>query len=221
MNNKVLLLEDDTVLHETIKEYLEEHALEVIGVYNGQEAEDALYESAFDVLILDVNVPYKNGFDLLRDIRNRGIDTPAVFLTSRDGLDDVEAGFVSGADDYIRKPFALRELLLRIQSMLLRRFSHTAHTRVDLGKGLAYDVQQNALFKNGVEVKLAEKPGRLLSLLLQHKGEVVTHEVLMNYVWSYEETPSDDALRTYIKILRRVLGKERIVSHKRAGYQFR
>ncbi|HHH37087.1 MAG TPA: response regulator transcription factor [Epsilonproteobacteria bacterium] len=221
MKNRILLLEDDAALHETLKEYLEDSGIDVVGVYNGAEAEEAIYENSFDVLILDVNVPYKNGFDVLKNARKEGIQTPAVFLTSRDGLEDVETGFSSGADDYIRKPFALKELLLRVNTILLRRFSHTDSNQIDLGNGFSYDMQFNSLFRDGENIKLADKPGRLLSLLLQYRGKVVTHEVLMAHLWNYDEVPSDDALRTYIKILRAIFGKDRIVSHKRTGYQFR
>jgi len=217
----ILLMEDDATLHETLKEYLEEEGFEVIGAFDGEAAEDMLYEHSFDLLLLDVNVPRKNGFEVLRDARERGVQTPALFLTTRDSDSDVEAGFQSGADDYVRKPFSLKELLLRVQSMLRRRFSHPAGERMVLGEGLEYDLQNGLLYREGEQVKLAEKPRKLLALLLQRRGEVVSHEVISEHLWGFEELPSDDALRTYVKILRNEIGKERIISHKRTGYQFR
>jgi len=217
----LLLLEDDVTLHETLKEYLEEEGYEVAGAYDGDSAEDLLYELAFDLLILDVNVPRKNGFELLRDARARGIETPALFLTTRDGAADVETGFESGADDYVRKPFSLKELLLRIQSMLRRRFSHPADERLTLDDGLEFDLQNGLLYRRGEPVKLAEKPRKLLGLLLQRRGEIVSHEVIAAHLWSFDESPSEEALRTYIKTLRNEIGKDRIISHKRTGYQFR
>jgi DNA-binding response OmpR family regulator len=217
----LLLLEDDVTLHETLKEYLEEEGFDVADAYDGEAAEDMLYERAFDLLILDVNVPRKSGFELLKDARERGVETPALFLTTRDSDADVETGFRSGADDYVRKPFSLKELLLRIQSMLRRRFSHPAGERMALGEGLEYDLQNSLLYRNGESVKLAEKPRKLLALLLQRRGEVVTHEVIGEHLWAFDESPSDDALRTYVKTLRSEVGKDRIISHKRTGYQFR
>ena len=92
---------------------------------------------------------------------------------------------------------------------------------MDLGDGLAFDLQSGQLYRNGGVVKLADKPRKLLGLLLQYRGEVVTHEVIIEHLWGFDESPSDDALRTYVKTLRTELGKERIVSHKRTGYQFR
>ena len=217
----LLLLEDDLTLHETLREYLEEEGFDVVGVFDGESAEDRLYEQAFDLLILDVNVPRKNGFEVLRDARGYGVETPALFLTTRNADADVEAGFRSGADDYVRKPFSLKELLLRVQSMLRRRFSHRADERMPLGDGLEFDLQGTQLYRDGEVVKLADKPRKLLGLLLQRRGEVVTHEVITEHLWGFDESPSGDALRTYVKTLRNEIGKERIVSHKRTGYQFR
>ncbi|MBD3801212.1 MAG: response regulator transcription factor [Campylobacterales bacterium] len=220
-NATILLLEDDTALHETLSEYLDEEGFEVVGCFDGESAEDQLYERSFDLLILDVNVPGKNGFEVLREARERGVETPALFLTTRDSAADAERGFKSGADDYVRKPFSLKELLLRVQSMLRRRFSHPVSERLDLGGGLSFDLQNALLYDNGEPVKLAEKPRKLLELLLQRRGDVVTHEVINTHLWGFEETPSEEALRTYIKTLRSAVGKERIISHKRTGYQFR
>ncbi|WP_345970758.1 response regulator transcription factor [Sulfurimonas sp. HSL1-6] len=220
-NATILLLEDDTALHETLSEYLEEEGFDVVGCFDGESAEDQLYERTFDLLILDVNVPGKNGFEVLREARERGVETPALFLTTRDSAADAERGFESGADDYVRKPFSLKELLLRVQSMLRRRFSHPVSEKMDLGNGLAFDLQNALLYDNGEPVKLAEKPRKLLELLLQRRGDVVTHEVINAHLWGFDESPSEEALRTYIKTLRSAVGKDRIISHKRTGYQFR
>jgi len=114
MKAKLLLLEDDSALNETITEYLEEQGYEVVSVFDGDEAQDRVYETPFDLLLLDVNVPGIDGFSLLKAARETGTKTPAIFLTSRRALADVESGFESGAEDYLRKPFALKELLLRI-----------------------------------------------------------------------------------------------------------
>ena len=150
----LLLLEDDITLHETLKEYLEEEGFETVGAFDGETAEDLLYERKFDLLILDVNVPRKDGFALLRDARARGVETPALFLTTRDSAVDAETGFESGADDYVRKPFSLKELLLRIQSMLRRRFSHPSDERFALGDSLEFDLQNGQLYRSGEPVKL-------------------------------------------------------------------
>jgi len=218
---KLLFLEDDPNLSESVSEYLEEQGFEVICVYDASSAEDRLYEEKFDLLLLDVNVPGGDGFSVLKESRKEGNVTPAIFITSRNSMDDVEEGFESGGDDYIRKPYALKELLLRIQTILKRNFYHPASQAIDLGGGTTYDTDNQLLRIEGKEVPMQIKEHKLLKLFLQHRGELLTHETIMDYLWDYEETPSDGSLRTYIKTLRKILGKDSIVSHKRLGYQFR
>lgn len=217
----LLLLEDDPNLSESVAEYLQSCGYDVVCVYDASSAEDALYEHTFDLLLLDVNVPDGNGFSLLKNSRKEGNTTPAIFLTSRNAMDDVEEGFASGGDDYLRKPFALKELLLRIQTILKRNFYHPPSETIDLGEGITYDTLNQVLKINGVEQNLQLKEHKLLKLFLQHKGELLLHEIIMEHLWEFDETPSDGSLRTYIKTLRKLLGGERIASHKRLGYQFR
>ncbi len=219
MKKKILLLEDDEALHDTLKDILEDEGYAVTSAYDGDMADDLLYESSFDLLILDVNVPAQSGFELLKSARGRGVMAPALFVTSRDSLEDVEEGFLSGADDYIRKPFAIKELVLRVKSMMLRRFSHPIDKRVEIAHNIFYDTINGGVFDKDEKINLSSKTDALLKLLLERRGSIVTHEVIAQRLWSFDETPSDDALRTYIKELRKLLGKEKIVSHKRLGYQ--
>ena len=123
MKTKILLLEDDLNLSDTVCDYLEEKGFEVICVYDGEEALSSIYENRFDLLLLDVNVPIKNGFQVLKEIRKDGNNTPAIYITSLNSVDSLEQGYSSGCDDYIRKPFELKELLIRIQTILKREFS--------------------------------------------------------------------------------------------------
>jgi DNA-binding response OmpR family regulator len=221
MKARLLLLEDDPNLSESVSEYLEEHGFDVVRVYDAASAEDTLFEQKFDLLLLDVNVPGGDGFSLLKEARNGGNATPAVFITSRNAMNDLEKGFESGGDDYLRKPFELKELLLRVQTILKRNFFHNPTETIDLGEGITYDVGNQLLLVDGVEQSLQLKEHKLLKLFIQHKNELLPHEVIMEHLWDYDETPSDGSLRTYIKTLRKLLGKDRIVSHKRLGYQFR
>ncbi|MDD5052385.1 MAG: response regulator transcription factor [Sulfuricurvum sp.] len=218
---KLLLLEDDPNLSESVSEYLEDQGYDVISVYDAASAEDALYEQKFDLLLLDVNIPGGDGFSLLKQSRSGGNSTPAIFITSRNAMNDVEEGYESGADDYLRKPFALKELLLRIQTILKRNFYHNPVDTLILGEGITYDIENQILMIDGEEQNLQLKEHKLLKLFIQHKNELLIHEVIMEHLWDYDETPSDGSLRTYIKTLRKLLGKDSIVSHKRLGYQFR
>jgi len=217
---KLLLLEDDVNLNETVAEFLSEKGFEVKSVYDGRTAEEMIYENSFDLFVLDVNVPSPNGFELLKSSRNRGDTTPAIYITSLNSMDDVSKAFDSGCDDYIRKPFSLEELLLRINNILKRNFYHNPNETVQIDQNISYDVQADELLDKGVKVGLNNKEKLLLKLFLQHPNEQISHEVIYEHLWGFDEEPSDSALRTYIKNLRKVLGKDRIVSIKRYGYKY-
>ncbi len=218
---KILLLEDDSNLNETVTEFLEDEDYDVVSVLSGEEAQEKLYEQRFDLLLLDVNVPSPNGFELLKESRKNGVETPAIFITSLNAIDDVEAGYESGADDYIRKPFALKELLLRIESIRKRNFFHHVDERIAIDEHISYNDTNAELYIDDEVISLHQKEAKLLKLLIQRRGEVIAHEVILEYLWDYDETSSDTALRTYIKNLRKRIGKDKIVSHKRLGYQLR
>ncbi|MCW8820910.1 MAG: response regulator transcription factor [Sulfurovum sp.] len=218
--SKILLLEDDANLNETIKEFLEDKGYDVVSVYDGYEAQEKLYESKYDLLLLDVNTPGINGFDLLKEVRERNVVAPAIFITSLDSVDDLEKGFESGCDDYIRKPFALKELHIRVETLIKRGFYHEAKELIEISKNIAYDIKNNELMIEGKTVSLGHKESILLKLFMKNEGEVIVHERIYEHLWDYDEEPSDTALRTYIKNLRKIIGKERIVSIKKQGYKF-
>lgn len=218
--NRILLLEDDTNLSETLCEFLESKNYLVTAVYDGEEAENTIYEHQFDVLLLDVNVPSLSGFELLKKIRQASNMTPAIFLTSLNALEDLEHGYESGCDDYLRKPFALKELLFRIETILKREFFHAPKARLAIAEQIEYDTLTNTLFVENKAVLLQNKEAKLLKLFLQKKNEIISHEMIMSHLWEYDEEGSDDTLRTYIKNLRKIIGKETIVSIKKLGYKF-
>jgi len=218
--SKILLMEDDANLNDTVTEFLEEEGYDVISVYDGYEAEEKLYESKYDLLLLDINVPGIDGLKLLRESREKGIAAPAVFITSMDSVDDLERGFLSGCDDYIRKPFALKELKIRIETLLKRGFYHEAKDLIKIDDEISYDSRNGELVIRGDAVSMGNKESRLLKLFVRKEGEVLAHERIYEHLWDYDEEPSDTALRTYIKNLRKLIGKERIVSIKKQGYKF-
>lgn len=220
MAAKIFLLEDDVTLGDTIADFLQEEGFALSRAYTGEEAEDILYAERFDLLLMDVNVPGINGFEILSELRARDIVTPAIYVTSLDGLDDLETGYASGADDYLRKPFALKELLLRIQTLLRRTFAAEHRQRVKLPGGATFDPVDSEVNKGGQSVALQPKELELLKLFIANPGSVVPHEKIYETLWGYDETPSESALRTYIKNLRKVIGKESIVSIKRYGYKY-
>ncbi len=220
MKTKLLLLEDDLTLSETIVDYFEEAGFEIIPVYDGDEANTILYEQNFDLLLLDVNVPSLNGFKLLKSLRQKAIFTPAIFITSLNSMESLEEGFESGCDDYIRKPFELKELLLRVQTIIKKEYSKNKNEFINICDNIEFNVSTNELIKDKKVIALNSKELKLLKFFLQNSDELLTHDRIYDYLWTYEEEPSDSSLRTYIKNLRKILGKEKIVSLKKLGYRF-
>ena len=219
MKSKILLLEDDLNLSETVSEYLEDSGFEVSCVYDGDEAIELIYEHNFDLLLLDVNVPNKNGFEVLKEVRKNNKKTAAIFITSLNSMDSLEEGFNSGCDDYIRKPFELKELLIRVKTILKKEFSNKKEL-VQITPTITFNSISNELKDNGVEIKLNLKESKLLKFFLQHPNQLLSHEMIYDHVWEYDEEYSDNSLRTYIKNLRKILGKDTIVSLKKLGYRF-
>ncbi|SFV71118.1 Two-component system response regulator DccR [hydrothermal vent metagenome] len=217
---KILLLEDDANLNETITEFLAEKGHEIISVYDGYEGQEKLYESKYDLLLLDVNTPHINGFELLKEAREQEVFAPAIFITSLSSVDDLEKGFNAGCDDYIRKPFILKELLIRVETLLKRNFFHVSKDLITIAENIAYDIKNNALVIDKKNITLGKKESLLLKLFVKNEGEVLSHAKIYTHLWDFDEDPSDTALRTYIKNLRKMIGKERIVSIKKQGYKF-
>ncbi len=219
MKTKLLLLEDDLTLSETIVDYFEEQGFDVVAVYDGDEANEIIYEQSFDLFLFDVNVPSINGFKLLKEARKEGNKTPAIFITSLNSMDSLEQGFESGCDDYIRKPFELKELLLRVQTIIKREYSNKEEF-VQISQNIKFNTKTNELIKDNEVLLLNFKELKLLKFFLQNSDELLSHERIYDYVWDYDEEPSDNSLRTYIKNLRKALGKDKIVSLKKLGYRF-
>ena len=217
MQSKILLLEDDITLSDTIKQFLTHLGYEVHQAFDAREAEDVLYESHFDVMLLDIKVPHKNGFDFLSDVRKSGNDTPAIFITSLHTVSDVTRGFDAGCDDYIRKPFSLKELKVRIESLLKRQFGTHAQ-KIPIDEAFAFDAANLTLYKNDEAIKLKNKEVQLLKLFLANPNRTLHKPEIFDALWEYGEEPNEGSLRTYIKVLRAHLGKERIQTIKNVGY---
>ena len=220
MKNKILLLEDDMSLSQTLEDFLEDNNFEVVCAYDGKEANEIIYEQNFDLFLLDVNVPYIDGFSLLKEQRENNITTPAIYITSLNSIDSLEQGYKSGGDDYIRKPFELKELLFRIETILKRGYFHNTSQQIEIDKDIFFDIDTDLLLVKEEKIQLNTKEIKLLKLFLQNRDVPLSHEKIYNTLWEYDETPSETSLRTYIKVLRKYIGKEKIVSIKKLGYRF-
>jgi len=216
---KILLLEDDPELNDTVAQFLRHHGYDVVQSFDAEDAREKIYESHFDLWLFDVKVPRQNGIDLLSELRREGTATPAIFITSLHGVDDATRGFDAGCDDYIRKPFALKELLARIEAVLKRRYNMN-EKMVPIDRERAFDPLNYKLFYHGEEIAIKPKEARLLALFLQNPGKTLTKEEIFDALWEYDESPSEGSLRTFVKILRKHLGKERIETVKEVGYRY-
>ena len=215
---QILLVEDDETLSELISEYLSEQGYDVTVRADAKAALDTAYERNFDILILDVKLPKGDGFSLLRELRRLGDDTPAIFTTSLNALQDLEIGYKSGCDDYLKKPYELKELLLRIQILIKRKFSHVNDEFIELNDGYKFYPSSKTLQQNGQIVNLSNKESELLALFLENKNALLSKEAIFEKIWNYGEEPSELSLRVYVKNLRRILGKNAIVNRRGDGY---
>ena len=215
----ILLLEDDVQLSDTVKQFLEYSGYTIYPAYDASVAKDILYEKSIDLMLLDIKVPHQNGFDFLQEVRDSGDFTPAIFITSLNSVDDVTRGFEIGCDDYIRKPFALKELLARVETILKRNFgSH--NNQMDLGNGYSFDIKGLFLSHKNKKVSLKTKEAKLLTLFLKNPNELLIYEAIFEVLWEYNEVPSQGSLRAYINTLRNVLGKNKIETIKHMGYRY-
>ena len=215
----ILLLEDDIQLSDTVKQFLELKGYEVYAAYDGVQAEEIAYEKHVDLMLLDVKVPNISGFDFLKQLRAEGKETPAIFITSLNSVEDVEKGFDLGCDDYIRKPFALKELSVRVDSLLKRTYG-THDDKIKIDDELYFDMKEFTLMRGEERIPLKTKELKLLSLFLQHNDELLDYETINEALWEYGEEPSNGSLRTYIKRVRAAIGKEKIETIKNIGYRF-
>ena len=215
---QILLVEDDETLSELISEYLSEQGYDVTVRADAKAALDTAYERNFDILILDVKLPKGDGFSLLRELRRLGDDTPAIFTTSLNALQDLEIGYKSGCADYLKKPYELKELLLRIQILIKRKFSHVNDEFIELNDGYKFYPSSKTLRQNGQIVNLSNKESELLALFLENKNALLSKETIFDKIWNYDEEPSELSLRVYVKNLRRILGKDAIINRRGDGY---
>ncbi len=210
---KLLLVEDDFDLNETIKEFLE-NFYEVEVVFDGEEAVNIVYENKFYIIILDVKLPKLNGFEVAKEIR-KFKSIPIIFLTSLDSEKDIERGFLSGADDYIRKPFSLKELKFRIDAIIKRVYGDNI-VKID---DFEFKLDSLELIKDNQIIHLKPKVAELLKLFIQNKGKVLSKEEIFNNLYSFDES-NEASLRTFINTLRNILGKDKIQTIKGVGYKF-
>jgi DNA-binding response OmpR family regulator len=212
---RVLLLEDEYSLRISVEEFLRDIGYEVDGFMDGVEAYDAFYEKSYDILLLDVNVPSLNGFELLQKLREDDVKVPAIFLTSMTDVDDLKEGYKRGCCDYIRKPFDLEELELRIDQALTAYLQNQS-SLVELGSGFVYDLKKSKLMQDDEEIVLRKTEKELLEVLLKHKNSIVSTQMLQDEIWGEYVEPA--TIRVQLNNLKKKLPQDLIQNRRGLGY---
>jgi|SRR5689334_11041839 len=200
---RILVVEDEIKVAKALKEGLEDERYEVVLAHSGEDAFFRINTEKFDLILLDVNLPGRDGFQILKSVRERRIETPVLLLTARSSLEDRVTGLNSGADDYLVKPFAFAELLARIR-VLLRRGRPADSLRLGVGD-LLMDLVTRKVTRGGHAVELTGREFELLEYLLRHEGQVVMRDTLAHDVWkeTARGTPLNNVIDVHIARLRR------------------
>jgi DNA-binding response OmpR family regulator len=198
---RILLVEDNRRLHTSLRKSLEEDGYAVDSCYDGEEAEGFALSTSFDLIILDVMLPGKDGYQVCQELRIQKIRTPILMLTARDAIEDRVTGLDSGADDYLVKPFSLQELRARLRALLRRDLPEKIPV-LQIGD-LILDPASHHVERAGIPIELTNREYSLLEYLMGKPNWLVTREMIETHVWNYDFVPSSNVIDVYIRRLRR------------------
>ncbi len=214
---KILLLEDDPLLSKILTKHLELKD-EVTSVYDGDSALETIETQKFDLLILDSNVPGITGLELIKELRSYNDTTPIIMITAYQDTIHLKKAFTHGCNDYIKKPFELDELDMRIAN-ITRTFNIEQNQFIQITKDILFDALNKQINKDNKIFSLAKKESELLNYLVTNRTRTISKEELTQNLWTYETMPSDATLRVYIRNLRALIGKESIETIRGMGYR--
>jgi two-component system alkaline phosphatase synthesis response regulator PhoP len=225
---KILLVEDESGLVLTLTDRLTSEGYTVTHAGNGEKGEKLAAEGHFDVILLDVMLPKKNGFDIIRDLRKKEINTPVIMLTARGQLNEKVVGLKLGADDYLTKPFEMLELLARIESLLRRPaiiVPAVSEIAVFSFGPFKIDFTKMEVRRKGKPVKLTAREFILLRYFIERRGHVLSREAILNDVWGYDAMPTTRTIDTHVTWLRQKLEEnpkfpKHILTVHGFGYKF-
>ena len=198
---RILFAEDERDLNHIITKKLTSQGYSVDSVYDGEEAIDILFYTDYDAVILDIMMPKADGFAVLRALRSKGKNTPVLFLTARDSVQDRVAGLDSGANDYLVKPFSVEELLARIRAMTRTAFG-VSDSLLSVGD-LTMDTAAKVVKRGGKEIPLSAKEYALLEYLMHNAGIVLSREKIENHIWNFDYEGGTNVVDVYIRYLRK------------------
>jgi len=214
---RLLLLEDDLDYNQSIKEYLESLNYEVDSFEDGQEAFDAIYENKYHILILDIRVPSLNGYELVKELRGKGDNTPVIYITSLTDINNLSLGYELGCNDYIKKPFSPKELKYRIEQ-LTKLFYNSNEQLINLKNNITYDIIKKELYLDEKIVKLTKKENEVVFCLLTNQNQFINIEKLREEVWD-DKYISEADIRVCIKKIRDKTNKDFIINQRGLGYK--
>jgi DNA-binding response OmpR family regulator len=198
---RILVVEDNRRLCDSLKMNLVHEGYTVEVAYDGQDGQDQAEMTSYDLIILDILLPHKDGLEVCRELRRRRVHTPVLMLTGRDSVDDRVQGLDCGADDYLVKPFAMRELLARLRA-LLRRPQPFTNGRSEIG-GLVLDPVEHSVERDGVPIHLTPREFALLEYFMVHPNQVMTRDQIEQHIWSFDFDGDSNVIDVYIRRLRR------------------
>jgi DNA-binding response OmpR family regulator len=220
---RILLVEDNRRLSDSLRTTLEEDGYAVDAAFDGLDGEEMGLISSYDIIILDIMLPGKDGLEVCRELRNRRISTPILMLTARDALDDRVTGLDSGADDYLVKPFEVDELRARIRA-LLRRDSPSKSGSLKVAD-LILDPATHTVQRDGQPIVLTAKEFSLLEYLMRHPNHLITRDMAEEHLWSYDHVIASNVVDVYIRRLRTKIDDQSEVklleTMRGAGYRLR
>ena len=213
---KILFLEDDPIIGNNVLDFLSEF-YNVKHCFNASDALKNAEKEDYDLYIFDINVPGISGLKLLKSLREFNDATPAIFITAYQEFKYLKEGFELGANDFLRKPFELEELQVRIEN-IKRQFN--IDDIIEIAKNVHFNVVTHQLFIKEEVIPIAAKESEVLRYLIINKSRVVSPNELLQNLWEYDEMPTNDTIRTYIKKLRQLLGKDHLLNIRGEGYRF-
>lgn len=204
---RILLVEDDITINQNIRDYLVQERFEVEVAFDGFIAEKLLRKNEYDCVILDVNLPHKNGYDICRSFRQYNTATPVLFLTAFDDLEDKVHGYESGADDYLTKPFFVKELHLRINSLVKRRSNASGAGDVISAGDIVINQKAKTVQRDGKEIQLTPREYQILSTLVAADGALVSKKELIREIWGSAFDANTNNIEVFINFLRNKIDK--------------